>query len=188
MKHDNIHETPDVSSIHNEGVAHEVSDVNVGAIAKFTVGLLAFTLLTLLLMYLFKGFLEKQAEARPEDQRSPMAMNDEDQRKADIGPRLQLAPGFNVTTTDGKSTNLELREPGAEYQVLREDWKRILESGETDPDTKKPIILPIEEAKKKLLESGTLKSSASATPEVYDRSADMPSGASAGRLNEKRMQ
>jgi hypothetical protein len=186
MTHDNIHETPDVSYIHNEGVAHEASDVNVGAIAKFTVGLLAFTLLTLLLMWLFKGFLEKQAEARPEDKRPPMAMKEAEQRAQEIGPRLQGAPGYGAKNLDGTKVNLELREPAAEYHVIRAEWDQILEKGSTDP-AGKTQVLPIEDAKKKLLESGTLKSSPTAT-ETYDQMGEMPSSSSAGRKTERRLQ
>lgn len=188
MKHDNIHETPDVSYIHNEGVAHEASDVNVGAIAKFTVGLLAFTLLTLLLMWLLKGFLEKQAEARPEDKPPPMAMKEADRRAQEIGPRLQGAPGYGAKSLDGSKVNLELREPDAEYHVLRAQWDQILQKGATDPaDAKKQLVIPIAEAKRKLLESGTLKSAPNTT-ETYDRMSEMPSSSSSGRKTERRLQ
>lgn len=186
MKHDNIHETPDVSYIHNEGVAHEASDVNVGAIAKFTVGLLVFTLLTLLLMWLLKGFLEKQAAARPEDTPHPMAMKEEDRRKQEIGPRLQGAPGYGAKSLDGTKVNLELREPEAEYHVLRDQWNEVLEKGTKDPNGQQKV-LPIEEAMRKLLEGGTLKSSPNAT-ETYDQMGEMPSSSSAGRKNERRLQ
>jgi hypothetical protein len=188
MKHDNIHATPDVSHIHNEGVAHEASDVNVGAIAKFTVGLLAFTLLTLLLMWMFKGFLEKQAEARPDDQLPPMALTEAEQRKSDIGPRLQGAPGDSVTTADGTRISLELGPPAGEYHLVRKQWEQILHQGTTNPETHQPAIIPIDEAMKKLLESGTLKSSPDVKPNAYDLASEMPSASSAGRMNEKRYQ
>lgn len=188
MKHENIHETPDVSYIHNEGVAHEASDVNVGAIAKFTVGLLILTLFTMLLMWLFKGALESQIAARASDKEPPMAMKEEELRQYDMGPRLQGAPGFSVTTSDGEKHNLELREPQAEYRYLLADWQRNLEMGQKEAGTDKQLTLPIGEAKKKLLESGTLKSSADATHETYDKLEEMPSSSSAGRMTEKRIQ
>jgi hypothetical protein len=187
MKHDNIHETPDVSYIHNEGVAHEASDVNVGAIAKFTIGLLGFTLLTLLLMWMFKGFLEKQAAARPEDKRPPMAMTEAERNKDKIGPRLQGAPGFAVEKPDGTRVDLELREPAAEYHVVRESWEQILKNGGPDPANPNLKILPIEEAKRRWLESEAAKPRPAAS-DTYDGMAAMPSSSSAGRLNEKRWQ
>lgn len=187
MKHDNIHETPDVSYIHNEGVAHEASDVNVKAIALFTGGLLFFVLVTLLLMSLFKSVLEKQAASRPEDRTHPMALKEDQQRKENIGPRLQDAPGYSVTTTDGTVVNLELREPAAESKIIHEDWQRILTDGQKDA-TGKQTFVPIEEAKKQLLAGGTLKSSADAAANAYEQAEEMPSASSAGRLNEKRYQ
>ena len=71
---DDIHETPDVSHIQNPDVSHEASDVHVGSIAKFVIGLFVLTLISFLLMKLLYNVLET-LESQADPPPRPMAMS-----------------------------------------------------------------------------------------------------------------
>ena len=126
---DDIHETPDVSHIQNPDVSHEASDVNVGSIIKFVVGLFVLTVVTFVLMKLLFKVLEDRA-AKLDPPARPMALTEQERLPPE--PRLQAAPGFGVDEGQGKRVNLQLREPQAEYNVLRKMWADVLE-GKPDP-------------------------------------------------------
>ncbi len=182
---DNIHETPDVSHIQNPDVSHEASDVDVGTIIKFVIGLFVLTVITFVLMKLLYNVLENRATAADPKPR-PMAMSERERLPPE--PRLQAAPGFGVNLGDGKFINLQLREPQAEYNELSKIWKDVLE-GKPDPRTGK-TSMPIEEAKKKVLEDGSLKSrpAADGQQQLGAGGIDIPSYQSSGRMTEKRDQ
>src|SRR5215211_4977750 len=122
-KKDDIHETPDVS--------HESSDVNVGSIAKFVIGLFVLTVITFVLMNLLFKVLENRA-AKLDPPKRPMALTEQERLPPE--PRLQAAPGFGVQESQDKRVNLQLREPQAEYNELRKIWNGVLE-GKADPRT-----------------------------------------------------
>jgi hypothetical protein len=182
---DNIHETPDVSHIQNPDVSHEASDVDVGTIVKFVVGLFFLTVITFVLMKLLYNVLEDRATAADPKPR-PMAMSEQERLPPE--PRLQAAPGFGVNLGEGKFINLQLREPQAEYNELRKVWDDVLE-GKPDPRTGK-TSMPMEEAKKKIVEDGSLKSRAPADgqQQMGLNGMDIPSYQSSGRMTEKRDQ
>lgn len=182
---DNIHETPDVSHIQNPDVSHEASDVDVGTIIKFVVGLFFLTVITFVLMKLLYNVLESRATAADPKPR-PMAMSDQERLPPE--PRLQAAPGFGVNLGNGKFINLQLREPQAEYHELQKIWKDVLE-GKPDPRTGK-VSMPIEEAKKKVVEDGSLKSRPAMDGQqpMGTGGMDIPSYQSSGRMTEKRDQ
>ena len=149
-KRDDIHLTPDVTYITNPDVAHEESDVAVGPIAKFVVGLAVFLTVTVVLMWLLFNFLERravQSERRP----SPLARTGSESLPP--APRLQSAPGFVLDERDDPEGvlkpvqhNLELREPQAEYKALRRVWEHELtQYGWADQATG-AVRIPIEEA------------------------------------------
>ena len=183
---DDIHQTPDVSHIQNPDVSHEASDVDVGTIVKFVIGLFVLTVITFVLMKLLHNVLENRAtEADPP--RRPMAMTEKERLPPE--PRLQGAPGFGVALGEGKGTiNLQLREPQAEYHEVEKIWDQILE-GKPDPRTGL-ISMPIEEAKQKVLEDGSLRSRppADGQQQVGAGGMDVPSYQSSGRMTEKRDQ
>ena len=119
--HDPRHatETPDVSHIKNVDVTHEASDVSVSGVLKFVLGLTVLTAVVFLMMGGLFRFLNAQ-EAEKEPEPGPMAMKEKDRLPPD--PKLQAARGFGVKLENGKLVELELREPEAEYRVLRAQW------------------------------------------------------------------
>lgn len=191
-KKDNIHETPDVSHIQNPDVSHEASDVDVGTIVKFVIGLFVLTVITFVLMKLLYNVMESRATKADPPPR-PMALTEQERLPPE--PRLQAAPGFGVNMGEGKQPiNLQLREPQAEYNELAKIWKDVLE-GKPDPRTGK-VSMPIEEAMKKVVEDGSLRSRPQtdgrqippSQPQMGINGMDIPSYQSSGRMTEKRDQ
>ena len=110
-------ETPSVSHIRNVEVTHETSDINVNGVLAFVVALTILTIGVYLgVLILFKQF---QSQAAKEPAPGPMALSQEERLPPE--PRLQAAPGFGVTLTDGTKVSLETKEPQAEYRTLREE-------------------------------------------------------------------
>ena len=179
-RHDNIHETPDVSHIQNPDVQHEESDVNVRAILYFVGGLFILLGMTLVLMYFMLNFFEKQA-AKNEQRPGPMVLTEKERLPPE--PRLQAAPGF-----EAEGEKLELQKPQAEIEVVSRKWAEILKNGMVDEKTGVRTAIPIQEAMKALIEQNKLKSrpqeNNQATPNQVDA---MPSYPSSGRMMEKGM-
>jgi len=183
---DNLHETPDVSYIRNLDVSHEASDVDVGTIVKFVIGLFVLTVISFVLMHLLYNVLEKRA-ARADPSPRPMAMTEKERLPPE--PRLQAAPGFGIELGEGKGMiNLQLREPQAEYQELQKIWNDVL-GGKADPRTGL-AGMPIEEAKQKIIQDGSLKvrPPADGQSQFGPAGMDIPSYQSSGRMTEKRDQ
>jgi hypothetical protein len=184
-RRDNIHETPDVTHIHNPEVAHEASDVNVRVIIKFTLGLLIGLIFTAVLMkgtyYLLEKRQQKQEMKSPP---GPMALSEQERLPPE--PRLQSAPGFGVTLANGERKILELGAPQDEYRVLSQEWAKQLEKGTTDPQTGKQISLPIGEAIKRLVQGGVPTRQTPETAQAMEQSMKIPSFSSSGRTLETR--
>jgi hypothetical protein len=183
---DDIHETPDVTHIQNPDVSHEASDVHVGSITKFVIGLFVLTVITFVLMKLLYNVLENRA-AQADPPPRPMVMTEKERIPPE--PRLQAAPGFGVQLGEGKEMiNLQLREPQAEYKVLRKIWDDTL-AGKPDPRTGL-VGMPIEEAMKKVSEDGSLRvrPAADGQQPMGTGGMDIPSYQSSGRMTEKRDQ
>ena len=131
-KRDSIHETPDVSYITNPDVAHEESDVAVRPLLWFVGGLTLFTIIVCLAMLLMFKYLQSREESQ-ELAASPLARQGEDRLPPE--PRLQLAPGWQVTSDDGRRQNLSysadnagyVPQPWSEYLLVADEWKREAE-------------------------------------------------------------
>src|SRR5262245_35821991 len=76
---------------HTEPIGHETSDANVGAVAKFGIGLAILSILVLVLMLVMLNSFEKQ-KARAAPALSPLAS----QRLLPPGPRLQVKPERDI--------------------------------------------------------------------------------------------
>lgn len=202
--HGHVTETPDVSHIKNVDVTHEASDVSVGGVVKFVVGLTMFCAIVSVLMWGLFIFLKAQ-EDKKEPQAGPMAMSTEERLPPE--PRLQSAPGFGVKLENGEWVPLEKREPEAEYRALREQWDRKLnckkpaaDDHAAQPSTSPGVhaapandhavskdaappapCIPIDDAIQKLIEKGL---PSRATPTTADGIA-LPTVASSGRVTGK---
>lgn len=188
-KRDDIHETPDVTYIHNPEVSHEASDVNIKGIIQFTFGLLVAMVLVIVLMKLMYNVFEAR-ERRQElkTPTGPMALSNEERLPPEDKSRLQAAPGFGVTLKDGQRVNLELQAPQAEYRVLKKEWDRELRDGAMDPKTGTVTALPIEQAMKQVVQQGLPSRQTGAGQQTYQQTMEMPSYSSSGRMMEMRKQ
>lgn len=182
--HGHVTETPDVSHIKNVDVTHEASDVSVGGILKFVLGLTIFGIIVHVLMWGMFRFFNAQ-EATKEPKQGPMAMTKEERLPPE--PRLQAAPGFGVKLVDGQWVPLDRREPEAEYRILREQWERQLNCKDSDAKhsgeqeiARSPACLPIETAIDKLFEGQGLPVRAPETGKAGP--VALPTAASSGRV------
>lgn len=196
-----VTETPDVSHIKNIDVTHEASDVSVSALLKFVLALTVMTAVVAVLMLGLFKFFQKQ-EDKKEPQPGPMAMTKDERLPPE--PRLQSAKGFQIKLENGQVVNLELREPEAEYRVLREQWERDLNCKHEDvrlrhdseqqasvTSMSSPTCIPIDEAMQRVVKDQVLKSRVKEIPEegpgwrAIDYGADIPTAASSGRTTMK---
>jgi hypothetical protein len=197
--HGHVTETPDVSHIKNIDVTHEASDVNLGGIVKFVIGLTIFAIVVQILMWGMFRFLNSQEEGK-EPPQGPMAMSEQERRPPD--PKLQSAPGFGVKLENGQWVPLENREPQAEYRALLAQWQSQLDcSREETSDVHNPganrtvshqPCMPIDQAMQKVLQGQGLTSRPQAQTNqggaAADYGIDMPTAASSARMTEKRRQ
>jgi len=86
-------ETPDVSHIRNVEVTHEESDIDIGGVLKFVVALTILTAAVYVGMLLM--FRQFQGQALAEPKPGPMALSQKERLPPE--PRLQAAPGFEIT-------------------------------------------------------------------------------------------
>jgi hypothetical protein len=160
-----------------------VSDVNTRGILWFVLFLAALIVVSLLLLRGMYNIFESMARAA-EGERPVMARTSEERLPPE--PRLQGAPGYKV-----EGENLELKEPQAEWKVVRRKWQEEMESyGVVDPDQKIARI-PIEEAIKTVAREGIKP----VTPQSGNQQqqqgqtaqpAPQPSNSSSGRPAERR--
>ncbi|MEA2204566.1 MAG: hypothetical protein QOE77_1342 [Blastocatellia bacterium] len=142
---EHVTETPDVSYIKNLDVTHEHSDISIGGVVKFIVALVVLGIAVHLLMWgMFRALDAEEVHIEQARPAGPMALTAEERLPS--GPRLQAARGYTV-----EGQNLELREPDAELKIVQEKWRKALEFGPVD-EHGQHFGMPIEEAKKKILE------------------------------------
>ena len=170
-KGEHLTETPDVSYIKNVDVTHETSDVYIGGIAKFAVGLFVLTVAVYVLVWgLFRLFEARNQDPPP----APMALSAKERMPPE--PRLQSAPGFaeelgdkakavkteepaipvHVPPEGGTPNQSAVRDPKDalwEIKVLREQWADVLEHGPVDQNGTR-YGMPIERAKEEILRKG----------------------------------
>jgi len=188
-KRDDIHETPDVTYIHNPEVSHEASDVNIKAIIQFTAGLLvAMVLVVVLMKLMYNVFEAREQKQELKAPAGPMALSQEERLPPEDKARLQAAPGFGVTLKDGQRVNLELQAPQAEYRVLKKEWDRELKDGIMDTKSGTVTALPIEQAMRQVVQQGLPARQAADGQKTYEQAMQMPSYQSSGRMMEMRKQ
>jgi hypothetical protein len=149
-KRDSIHETPDVSHITNPDVMHEESDVAVRPLLWFVGGLTAFTIVVCVVVLLMFIYFQRREESQ-ELEASPLARQGEE--RLPPKPRLQLAPGFGVTTDDGQTHKLDYTtktdhapQPQDEYLTVRKEWQRELKEFGWADQQASTVRVPVEQA------------------------------------------
>jgi len=158
--------------------AYEENEVQLRGIVWFVGCLSVLIVLVSILMWFFLSQMHDYRRAT-QGPVNPLALS-ERERLPD-GPRLQSAPGFGVEGPNG-FVNLELTQPADEYLELKKQWDSLEKNGEKDPKTGAVIMLPIEEAKKRLLAEGLKARSDDAGKKLYDDSRRFYSESSAGRM------
>jgi len=174
-------ETPDVSHIRNVEVTHETSDINVNGVLTFVIGLTILTAGVYIGMLLL--FNQFQGQAQNEPGPGPMALQKEERLPPE--PRLQAAPGFAITLSDGSKVDLQTKEPQAEYKALLADWNNNL-AGTLKDASGNPVSISIDEAIKKVVASQGLSSKGGQTV-LEDNAIMSPTASSSGRVSEKRV-
>ena len=155
-RRDSIHETPDVSYITNPDVAHEESDVAVRPLLWFVGGLTFFTIIVCLSMFLLFKYFQGREEAL-ELAPSPLARQNEERLPPE--PRLQLAPGWQVTTEDGRRQDLSysadnagyVPQPWSEYLLVADEWKREAEGYGWADEQAGTVRVPLDHAMREYL-------------------------------------
>lgn len=163
--------------------AYEENEIGIKGILGFGIGLLLLILITFGLMWALLFKLTQFHTEEQEANRNPMALGE--MQKLPPEPRLQLAPGFGVDGAKGR-VNLELAPPAAEYHALRDEWKDILEHGRKDERTGTTVIMPIDEAKEKLLEESVKAKSGPDAEKYWEDSRTYFTDQSAGRMASER--
>lgn len=174
-------ETPDVSHIRNPEVEHETSDVNVRGVMTFVIVLTVTTIAVAIGIRVLFGFFN-QLEAKEQPAPGPMALRPEERLPPE--PRLQGAPGFEVTLESGQKMNLEKSVPQSEYRVLRQQWEENLRTGLKD-QSGNVVGMPIDAAIDKIASEGLPSSVKDPTRKFYDFAVTIPTAASSGREGEK---
>jgi hypothetical protein len=176
-------ETPDVSHIRNVEVTHETSDVNVRGVLTFAVVLALATIAIGAGIWMLFGFFNRQQAKEPGP--GPMALSKEERLPPE--PRLQGAPGFQVTLESGQTMNLEKSTPQSEYRVLRQQWDENLRTGLKD-QSGNTVGIPIDEAMKKIVSQGLPTRTKGPAGKLNDYAISMPTDVSSGRETAKRLQ
>jgi hypothetical protein len=158
-------ETPDVSHIRNVEVKHETSDISVRAVLTFGAALTISMIAVCVGVWLLFNFFSAQEAKEPGP--GPMALQQNERLPPE--PRLQAAPGFEVTLESGQKMKLEKAAPQSEYQALRRQWEEKLQTINAAIDKVVSEGLPTKEPAKKL----------------DDYVIKMPTAASSGRELEK---
>lgn len=158
--------------------AYEPNDIGLKGIVYFGVGLLLLILITFVLIWSFLYKLREFATDNA-DPANPMAMTQKDRLPPE--PRLQAAPGFGVDTPDGR-VSLELMAPQSEYREMTKLWADLRTKGRVDPKTGMVTVLPLDEAKRRFLESNVKARSGPEAEKLLKDSRMFVSDSSAGRI------
>lgn len=161
---------------------YEQNILGLKGVVYFGIGLFLLIVITFALMWaLLKVFADRAAEEN--GQPHPLALSEKEALPPE--PRLQLAPGWNVQSGNGV-INLELAQPGAEYSALHKQWLDMWEKGVRDEKTGVTSMLPIDEAKQKVLEQNLKARNDDASQHELENSRMYYSDASSGRLASER--
>jgi hypothetical protein len=139
--------------MHNEGVAHEYSDINVRAIVAFAVGLVVVAVIVHVAMVVVFKLLESQAAAN-DPKVTPLAA-----APVQMPPRTAGSPYFG----DAPQPQLLTNEPLLLRDLRQTEASRLDHYGWVDENARVARV-PIAEAKKLILERGLPARSGDADP------------------------
>jgi hypothetical protein len=142
------HKTPDVSGVQNPEVAHEYSDVSVSGITWFGAGLFVLiALICVLMWFMSKLFEGREVAAEP----PPASRVTAGEPRLPPEPRLQGVPGHETL-------------PQEDMKQLRESQEAVLKSyGWIDQQSGR-VRIPIETAKRLIVERGLPPQSSQPAP------------------------
>lgn len=155
---------------------YEANDIKLRGIIGFGLFLLALIVITFILMWILQF---KILEPQFVEKVNPMAMKPTEKLPSE--PRLQSAPGFGVDGPNGR-INLELREPQAEYREQKKIWDALEANGQKDEKSGTVVVLPMSEAKAKLLEQGLKSRSPEEAEKAMNEAKSIYSQSSSGRV------
>lgn len=161
---------------------YEQNLIGLRGIIYFGVGLFLLIVVTFGLMWALQNVMEDNAR-ETKDQKSPLAKDETERLPPE--PRLQAAPGFGVDGPNGR-VDLQLKAPQSEYRELVKQWNEELRSGQKDPKTNTVITLPIDEAKKRLLEQAPKTRTGADNEKALEESRTYMSYSSSGRTRTDR--
>jgi hypothetical protein len=135
---------------HGHAVGHETSELGIGPIAWFLIGLaVATVVIGLLMVGLFDAFESREEKAKTVT--SPLSS---ERQKLPPEPRLQLAPSSTEQLDKKLPPNVKQDSPLQEMKRLQgEETEKLSSYGWVD-EKNGVVRIPIEEAKKRLLEKG----------------------------------
>jgi hypothetical protein len=148
----------------HQGATHETSDVHIGTLVKFIVILAVSCVIILIAMKYYSNFLEgqeEQAELPPASRVNPPGT-----RRLPPMPRLQGAPGSELLPMD------EMKKVREEQDLAVKNYSWVDKSAGI-------VRIPIEEAKKIVLERG-MPARAAGAPGA---AAPSPSATPAAKIN-----
>ena len=157
---------------------YESNEIGLRGIIGFGVGLFLLIVVTFGLMWAFLNVL-KDYSTKNAGQINPMQMSDKE--KLPPEPRLQSAPGFGVDAKGGR-VNLELMAPQSELRELQKQYAEMWKNGEKDAKTGIVTMLPIEEAKARLISQNVKARSGFEAENIVKASRKFFSDASSGRV------
>lgn len=135
---------------HGREVGHEVSELRIGPIVWFLVGLaVATVVIGLLVAGLFDAFESREQKAKAAA--SPLSS---ERQKLPPEPRLQLAPSTKEQLERKLPPDIKQDSPLQEMKRLREEENEKLSSYGWVDEKAGIVRIPIEDAKKRLLEKG----------------------------------
>jgi hypothetical protein len=139
-------------SEHNEDSGHEESTVQVAGITWFVIVLtVSVVLIGWLISAVLNTFEAREKRAELESRPSPFAA---ERAKVPPEPRLQLAPDSEEQIDKNEGPNLMTQHPLEEMKHLRDSWDKQLTSYGWVNEQSGVVRIPIEDAKKLLLQRG----------------------------------
>ena len=157
---------------------YEQNIIGFKGIVYFAIGLFLLIAITFGLMWALLGVFEDDAKIE-KGSNNTMAHSEKDSLHPE--PRVQGAPGFGVDGPNGRVI-MELKAPQSEWWELEKQYKELWAKGMVDKATGAVTALPIEEAKKKVLERNLKARSGPDAEKLYADSKLRFSDASSGRM------